>query len=155
MNIEQLKAALSASPENVPLLMILVEAHEDLFELSEAKDVIKKVLTLEPENIDAKLKVIQLTEMEGNSSEAILRLEVFLEEHPNHALGHLLHAKILIEEGDAQKAYQAYQKAVKIDHAVADNNLQQQIIDAGGGFPKKVLADGSVLEEDDYGKRTI
>jgi len=150
MNIEQLKAALSASPENVPLLMILVEAHEDLFELSEAKDVIKKVLTLEPENIDAKLKVIQLTEMEGNSSEAILRLEVFLEEHPNHALGHLLHAKILIEEGDAQKAYQAYQKAVKIDHAVADNNLQQQIIDAGGGFPKKVLADGSVLEEDDY-----
>lgn len=151
MKIEQLKAALAASPDNVPLLMLLAEAHEDLFELSEAQEVVNKVLSLEPENTDAQLKIIQLIELQGKTSEAILRVEAFLQKNPKHAAGLLLLARLLQEEHSAQEAYEAYQQAVQIDPAIADDKLLQEILDAGGGVQPagKVLSDGTIIEDQD------
>jgi hypothetical protein len=37
MDLQALKIALAASPENIPLLMMVAKGHEDCFELAEAK----------------------------------------------------------------------------------------------------------------------
>ncbi len=156
MNIEQLKVALEASPENIPLLMILADAYEDLFELSEAKEVVSKVLSLDSENTDAVFKFIHLLDLEGKTSEAIVRLEVFIGNHPSYAKAHLLFAKLLQDEKSSAQAYDAYQKAIQIDPSLENEKLLQEILDGGGAKRQKetVLSDGSFYleeEEDDDG----
>jgi len=148
MNMDHLKAALEASPDNVPLLLLLAQAHEDLFELEEAKKLIANVLELEPENVEAAFKLPSLLELEGKTSEAIIRLELFLKNQPLHPAGYILYARLLLDEENAAEAYQQYQKGVAIDPSKADDKLLEEILSAGGGTQKGLAGvDGSISDD--------
>ena len=72
MDLDALKAALAASPENVPLLMMIAEVLEDQFELGEAREILDRVLALDGEHLKAQVSIARLLDLEGRLSEAII-----------------------------------------------------------------------------------
>ena len=50
MDLDALKAALVASPDNVPLLLLTATAYQEKFELEESAKLIAKAMELDPDN---------------------------------------------------------------------------------------------------------
>ena len=152
MKIQQLLQAVEASPDNIPLLLMLADAYEDLFELESARKTLLQILSLEAGQPDATFKLIHVTSLEGKTSEAILRLETFTNEHANHAEAHLLYAQLLLEDGEAKLALPAYQRSTELSPELEDVALYEKILNQGGITSRDdkgvVLADGSILEEE-------
>ena len=149
MDIDALKAALAASPDNIPLLLLVASAHEDRFELAEAKSCFERVITTDPSNSHALLGIARLLDFSGESSQAIVRLESLCSIQPEFAPAWLLRARIALDENDAQAARQYYDRATAIDPATADDELLNHILKAGGGTRKIAMtSDGGWRDEE-------
>ena len=131
-DIESLKQALAVSPDNVPLLLLLGDAYLDGFSFEEARETFQKVLAIEPANPVAKTQMAQILDLEGRSSEAILRLEQICGENPNFAPAWMLRAKLALTEGDGAEARTYYDRAVALDAACSNEDLLKRIREAGG-----------------------
>lgn len=147
MDIEALKAALAASPDNVPLLLLIAKAYEDEFELGDARQAYDRVLELEPANADARVRIANLIDLDGRTSEAILRVESVTQDHPECANAWLMLARLLLKEGNANDARGSYDRAVEIDGALKNDDLLEKIIRAGGTGKRAALtSDGDIHE---------
>ncbi len=131
-DITALQQALSVSPDNVPILLMLGDAYMEQFSLAEARETYDRALQVEPSNPLAKTQIAQLLELDGRSSEAILRLEQLCSESPNHAPAWLLRCKLILGEGNADAARECYNKAIEIDPNLSDHELLKRVRDAGG-----------------------
>lgn len=131
-DIDSLKAALSVSPENVPLLLMLARAQLDNFALEEARASFDRVVSQEPNHPEARTGIAQVLELNGRSSEAILRLEQVCAEAPEYAPAWLLRAKISLNEDAANEAREYYDRAVTSDPKLADSEVLKRIEQAGG-----------------------
>ena len=131
-DIQSLKQALSVSPDNLPIVLMLGQAYLEEFHFEEARAAFEKALQLEAGNPVARTQLAQILELEGKSSEAILRLEQLLGEYPGHAPALILKAKLLLGESDGKGARQAYNHALGIDASLADESLLKRIREAGG-----------------------
>lgn len=129
-DIDSLKQALSVSPDNVPLLLLLSRAYLDQFHLDEARATFERVLQLEPENPVARTQVAEILELDGKTSEAVLRIEQVCAESPNHAPAWMFRAKLALSENDPANARKFYDRAVQVDFSTANEALLQRIIDA-------------------------
>lgn len=149
MDLDALKMALAASPENVPLLMLVARAHEDQFELADARACLDRVVALQPHHADALLGIARLMDLAGESSEAVVRLEALCAMKPDFAPAWLLRARIAMDENEPQLARGCYDKAVALDRSVADDELLQSILKAGGGRRTAMTSAGPVETDDD------
>ncbi|MGB0774492.1 MAG: AAA family ATPase, partial [Akkermansiaceae bacterium] len=150
MDIDSLKVALQASPNNVPLLLLVAKAYEDEFELAEARAQYDRVLEIDPSHAQAMVAVAHLIDLDGRSSEAILRAESVVEKHPDCAEAHLLLARLLLNDNDSKKARSHYDRAVSLNAELSNDDLLEKIIRAGGsGNRTAMTADGDYIEEDD------
>jgi len=131
-DIESLKAALSVSPENVPLLLMLARAQLENFALDDARTTYDRVIVQEPNHPEARTGIAQILELNGKSSEAILRLEQVCAQSPDYAPAWLLRSKLSLNENDAAAARQYYDRAVTGDSNLADKDLLKRIEQAGG-----------------------
>jgi len=146
MDIEALKLALAASPENIPLLLLVARAHEDRFELADARACFDRVVDLDPRHADALLGIARLMDLAGETSEAIVRLEALCAIHPQHAAAWLLRARLALDENEARAAREYYDRAVAIDRSVADDELLAGILKAGGGNPRAAMTPQGPVE---------
>jgi SpoVK/Ycf46/Vps4 family AAA+-type ATPase len=142
MDIESLKAALAASPENVPLLLLIGRTYEDQFELADARQSYQRVLEIEAENAEAQVRIASLLDLDGRTSEAVIRLESLISREADQASVHLLLARLLLKEGDAKLARKHYDNAVQLESHLANDDLFTKIIQAGGK-PKRAAATGT------------
>ena len=149
MDLQALKIALAASPENIPLLLMVAKGHEDCFELAEAKSHLERVLALDPNHGEALVGVARLLDLEGETSQAIVRLEVLCESQPKLGAAWLLRARLVLEEGDGPTARSCYERAVQIDRALADDELLEAILRKGGQTKTAMTNAGPVEVEDD------
>lgn len=149
MDLTALKAALEASPDNVPLLMMVAQAHEDQFELEEARHHLERVLGIDPDHGGALVGMARLLDLGGESSQAIVRLEALCESQPDLAEAHLLLARIVLEEGDGASARVHYDKAVGLNRALADDELLNAILAKGGQTRTAMTSHGPVEVDDD------
>jgi len=149
MDLDALKAALAASPDNVPLLMMVGKLHEDRFELAEARACFDRVVGLQPNHGEALVAIARVLDLSGESSQAAVRLEVLCEKQPKLAAAWLLRARIALEEGDATAARSYYQTAVDLDLSQSDDELLQQILKAGGQRKATMTSHGEIMEEED------
>ncbi len=149
MDLEALKAALAASPDNLPLLMLVGKMHEDRFELDEARACFDRVVALQPDHGEALVAIARILDLSGESSEAAVRLESLCARQPKLAAAWLLRARIALDEGDAPAARGFYDTAVGLDRSVADDELLQSILKAGGSRKVAMSASGTPVEEDD------
>lgn len=150
MDIEGLKAALAASPDNVPLLVLLGKAHVSQFDLDEALACFEQALGREPQSADAQVGQAQVLDLQGETSQAILRMEALCGAQPEHAPAWLLRANLALKESEAVDARAFYEHAVSLDGNLADATLLERIVKAGGDSagPKKVaLTPQGVVEE--------
>jgi len=131
-DIESLKAALSVSPENVPLLLMLARAQMESFSLDGARTTYDRVIVQEPNHPEACTGIAQILDLNGKSSEAILRLEQVCSQSPDYAPAWMLRAKLSLNENNASEARQFYDHAVGRDPGLADKDLLKRIRQAGG-----------------------
>lgn len=140
-DIESLKAALSVSPENVPLLLMLARAQLEKFSLDDARTSFDRVIVQEPNHPEARTGIAQIIDLNGKSSEAILRVEQVCAHSPNYAPAWLLRAKLSLNEGNAGEARQFYERAITSAPKLADKELLKRIEQAGGRRSKGNDAD--------------
>lgn len=131
-DIESLEQALSFFPENVPLLLMLAEAHLDQFSLDEARAAYETALHVDPTNAQARVQLARLLDLEGRGSEAILRLEQLCLELPNYAPAWILRANFSFNEGRVKEAREYYERALAIDASLKNEELLKRIRQAGG-----------------------
>lgn len=149
MDLDALRIALAASPENIPLLLMVAKLEEDRFAIAEAKALLDRVLALDVKNREALLGIARLLDFSGESSQAVVRLEDLCARDPGFAAAWLLRARISLEEGEASKARQFYDRAVELDRAQADDALLEEILRAGGTKRGVMTSTGDIRDEQD------
>ena len=148
MDLNALKIALEASPDNIPLLLMVAQGHEDQFELEEAKGYLERVLALEPDHGAAQVGMARLLDLSGESSQAIVRLEALCDSQPDLAEAWLLLARLVLEEGDGPSARKHYDRAIELNPGLADQELLNGIL-AKGGQKKTAMTSHGPVEVDD------
>jgi AAA+ superfamily predicted ATPase len=150
MDLEALKMALAASPDNVPLLLLVAKAHEDCFELANARVCLDRVVALQPGHAEALLGIARLMDLAGEGSEAVVRLDALCAMKPDFAAAWLLRARIALDENEAGPARGFYDRAVALDRSVADDELLNAILKAGGNRRSAMTSAGPMeIDEDD------
>ena len=149
MDLDALKAALAASPDNIPLLMLVGKLHEDRFELADARACFDRVVAIQPDHGEALVGIARLLDLSGESSQAAVRLESLCARQPKLAAAWLLRARIALDEGDANSARGFYDTAVDLDRSLADDDLLQAILKAGGNKRVAMSSSGTMIEEPD------
>jgi SpoVK/Ycf46/Vps4 family AAA+-type ATPase len=125
--LDSLREALAHSPENLPLLQLYAEACLEEFQLGDARETFEKMLAVAPLNPDGKLGIARVVHLQGQASEAVVRLEQLLSEHPEHAPAYVALSRMLLGEGDASRARDLYAKALKLEPSVADEALEKEL----------------------------
>lgn len=135
---DELKKALSVSPDNIPLLYLIAQASLDEFAPDEARTYFERILALQPTHLEARVGHARALVMSGKSSEATVRMEALLREQPRCAPAHLLLSRLALAEGNRSAAQQHYRQAREIDGSVADLALEKELYldkPAGGAAP--------------------
>jgi transitional endoplasmic reticulum ATPase len=125
--VDSLREALAVSPRNVPLLLLFGRACLDELSFDEARRAFDRVLEDQPAHMGAQLGVAQVLYLSGNTSEAVVRAEALTKADPEFADAWMLLSRLAIAEGERDLATQYYQKAVKLNPALADSAVEKDI----------------------------
>ena len=131
--LDPLRQAVAVSPDNVPLLLLLAHACLDEWSLDEARSVFERVLTLDPTRPEARVGIARILHLSGKTSEAVVRTEALIVQHPQFAPAHLLLARLHAGEGNLEAARTSYARALAIDPTSKDPSLEKEL---NGHIPK-------------------
>lgn len=125
--IESLRLALAHSPDNLPLVLLYAKACLDELQLGDARIAFTKAAQLSPSNADAKLGLAKLAHLEGKTSEAVVRAEQIIQEHPSAAAAHVFLSRMLAGEGELPRAKALYDEALRLDRNLTDPGLEKML----------------------------
>jgi SpoVK/Ycf46/Vps4 family AAA+-type ATPase len=125
--LDPLRQAVAVSPDNIPLLLLLAQAALDEFALDEARSACERVLALDPQRPEAKVGIARVLHLGGRTSEAFVRTESAIAQHPNFAPAHLLLARLHAGEGNREAARAAYSSALGLDPTLRDAALEREL----------------------------
>ncbi len=154
-HLDSLRHALSLSPDNVALLLLVGEGCLDQFLTSEARGHFHGALTQEPENARAQLGLARVAYQEGNLSEAVLRAEAITARHPRNAGAWRLLSRLALLEGRKDDARRHYGLAREIEPDVRDGGLEKDLglnkppTPPAQGRPSQALPAGANEVDDD------
>jgi cytochrome c-type biogenesis protein CcmH/NrfG len=131
--LDPLRQAVAVSPDNVPLLLLLAHACLDEWSLDEARSIFERVLTLDPARPEARVGIARILHLSGKTSEAVVRTEALIVQHPQFAPAHLLLARLHAGEGNLEAARTSYARALAIDPMGKDPSLEKEL---NGPIPK-------------------
>ncbi|MCE9609778.1 MAG: AAA family ATPase [Chthoniobacter sp.] len=157
--LDPLRQAVAVSPDNVPLLLLLAQSCLNEWSLDEARSIFERVLRLDSARPEAKAGIARVLHLAGKTSEAVVRAEALLAEHPDFAPAHLLLARLHSGEGNRTAAQSNYDQALALDPTLRDAGLEKELT---GGAPKpapeepeKVTAQGWTPEGDEEDKPAV
>ena len=125
--IELLRLALAHSPENLPLVLLYAKACLDELQLGDARAAYSKAVHLDANNVDAKLGLAKLAHLDGKTSEAAVRVEQIIKEHPGTAAAHLFLSRIVAGEGELKRAKALYDETLRLDGNLTDPGLEKML----------------------------
>jgi len=143
--IESLREALRVSPDNVPLRAHLAATLAATGRLEEAEREYREALTLAPDDLDIKGDLAAVNYQQGKSSQALVIVEDICRRPNAPAAAYLLHARLLLAEGDTPGAVAQYKLALEADPEIADNQLGRQL-GIGSGFDEGEVHEGRVRQ---------
>ncbi|HEX8311633.1 MAG TPA: AAA family ATPase, partial [Chthoniobacteraceae bacterium] len=151
--LDPLRQAVAVSPDNIPLLLLLAQASLEEWSLDEARALFERVLALEPQRAEAKVGIARTLNLGGKTSEAFVRTESVIQQHPQFAPAHLLLARLHAGEGNRPSAEQCYSRALELDATMKDPALEQELHRGGRpeptrDEPEKVTVAGSAWTPD-------
>jgi SpoVK/Ycf46/Vps4 family AAA+-type ATPase len=126
-NLDALRQAVTFSPDNVPLLLLLGEGCLDQFLLEEAKENFQRALARDAHNVGAQLGLARAAYQEGNLSEAVVRAEAISVAHPQNGSVWRLLSRLAFIEGHLEEARENYRKARQVDPNVRDEGLEKDL----------------------------
>jgi transitional endoplasmic reticulum ATPase len=126
-NLDTLRQAVSFSPDNVPLLLLLGEGCLDQFLFDEAKQNFQRILSSDPHHPGAQLGLARAAYQEGNLSEAVVRAEAIAAAHPQNGAVWRLLSRLAFIENHLEQAHDYYAKARRIDPNIQDQGLEKDL----------------------------
>ena len=157
--LDPLRQAVAVSPDNLPLLLLLAQSCLDEWSLDEARANFERILRLDPARPEAKVGVARVLHLSGKTSEAVVRTEALIGEHPDFAPAHLLLARLHAGEGNRVAARTCYEQALALDPTLRDAGLEKDLASRApeppGEEPEKVTAQGWTTESDDEEKPAV
>ena len=157
--IASLREALRHSPDNIPLRIHLAEQLMAAGRGDEAEAEFKHALAHRAD--DAKLKVGLATAFyqQGKDSAALVIIEDLIKQRDVPPKAHMLYARLLLRDGQVERAVRQYKKAVEADASIADIELASRLgISANDTPASGDVVDGKVRAawedsgEDDVGE---
>jgi transitional endoplasmic reticulum ATPase len=131
--IENLQEALKLSPQNIPLRLTLAEALYSNKSFAEAEAEYRKVLDSQPSNLQAKNGLAKTYFELGKYSTAIVILEELVDLKSNDVGLLVLLSKALLRNGEQEKASQYYKRALELNQAFNDDELDHNLRQANSG----------------------
>ena len=125
--VNNLREALALSPTNTPLRLSLAEALLSMKNYVEAEVEFKVVLDNQPQNIQAKTGLAKVYFELKKYSTAIVITEELLEARPNDVNLIMVMSKSLLRNKEIQKAIDYYKKALELNPALKDDELDQNL----------------------------
>lgn len=139
-----LREALRHSPDNVPLRRHLAATLVGLGRFDEAAAEYKLALQSSPDEPSLKLGLAEVFFRQSKYSQALVVVEDLLKSPSPAAAAVLLHARLLLQAGEARQAVHQYRAAVDEDPEVADLGLAAELgINAG---PESDVVEGRVRQ---------
>lgn len=126
-SIQALKDALKVSPDNAPLTIHLADMLVSSARYDEASELYSRALTLAPGNEAAKLGLAQVCLQQGKYSQALVIVEDLIRQAKPPARALVLHARLLLNDGQIEKARHEYTRALDIDSSVQDASLYERL----------------------------
>jgi transitional endoplasmic reticulum ATPase len=124
--IDNLKEALKFSPENIPLKKYLADTLLNAHRLDEAEKEYLELLALN-DTLEIKSTLAKVFYLKGEYA----KCNVILEEVIHNGHGNfevlILHAKALLKEREVAKARETYKKALSINPAFRDDELDKEL----------------------------
>ncbi|MCB1099137.1 MAG: AAA family ATPase [Verrucomicrobiae bacterium] len=151
-----LREALAHSPDNVPLLLVYAAACLEEWSIADARESYQRAIQIDGSNTEAKLGLARALYLDGKVSEAAVRVEKLVEEHPGFAPGYAFLSRIYLSEDNRDQAIAAYRKAVSKSKDMIDEALARELGisasedgEAKGGRRKAAGASGHGWQESD------
>ena len=125
--IQALREALNASPENLALRQLLADTllKHGFGELAEKE--FRTGLMQAPASLPMKMGLARAFYQQNKPSHALVILEDLLKDPKAPARAFLLHARILAGIGEIGQAVTEYQRAVELDHSLADTEFASRL----------------------------
>lgn len=141
--IKSLQEALKHSPENIPLRLLLAETLLSLNRLNEAEEEYAVLLKMSDE-VKIRVGLARVYYLKGSYSACNVILEEAIDRGAEDVEVFTLYAKGLIKENAVAKAINAYKRALAIDPAFFDEELDSCLRQREVG-----VANDPVLEDED------
>jgi transitional endoplasmic reticulum ATPase len=121
--IDSLREALAVSPDNVPLRVHVAKRLIARGDLGEAEQLLREGVVLAPASDQMKLALAGCFHDQGKVSQGLVIVEDLIA-RPNAASeAMLLHARLLLADGEHERAASAYRRAIDADPQLADEQL--------------------------------
>src|SRR3954452_11985105 len=121
--VAALREALKHSPENLPLRLHLAETLVGLARYDEAEKEYRAGLAQAPHDQGVKLGLANAFHAGGKHSAARVIVDELMKQPNPPPRARVLLARLLLREGDVERAVRQYKEAVQDDESVADSEL--------------------------------
>src|SRR5262245_37810165 len=142
--VRALRDALQFSPDNIPLRQHLADTLLSGGRADEAEKEYRHALGLAPESERLKLGLASCFYQQGTYAQALVIVEDLLKKPDTPAKAYVLHARLLVQAGDVQRAVRQYREAISLDPGAADGELVKHL--GVGADEKSPVVDGRVRE---------
>ncbi len=151
--LDSLREAVRVSPDNVPLLLLFAETCLKELAVDEAVAGFQQVIVREPAHEAARLGLATALHRAGKTSEAVVRLEAFVQEFPENGAAWLQLSRFLMAEGQREQARVCYEKCQRLPGGRPDAGLEQELFMQGRNEPVepargRVTSEGWNVESD-------
>jgi transitional endoplasmic reticulum ATPase len=124
--IQALRAALTVSPNNVPLRQHLADTLLSQGEPAAAEQEYAQALALDPNNLQLKFGLGRCFYQQGKDAQALVVIEDLLKQEQTAATL-TLHARLLLRSGNVEKAVQQFRLALTQDASLQESDLVEQL----------------------------
>ena len=140
--IQALQAALEASPDNLTLRKHLGELLLRVGRAEEAVEVFRAGLAQAADARDLKVGLAQAYYQAGKPTHALVIVEEFLKRPDTPAAVYILHARLLLQESDSERAVRQYKRGIETDPNAADEELAERL--GVNSKPEEEIDDGRI-----------
>ena len=124
--IEELNKAIEASPDNVPLRMLVVRKMKPFDKyLKDTERHLEQVIRLERRHKEAHEMLIEVFYRQGKNSAVIVLGEELLQQFEVSPATKLLLSKAYLDEGDVERSKLLYSEVLAINASMTDEKLDQ------------------------------
>lgn len=142
-SINALREALKISPDNAPLRAHLGDLLSGAGRYDEAEKEYSTALALSPGNVAVMASLAQVFYHQGKYTQALVVVEDLVKHANAPARALVLYARLLLNDGQIEKARAQYERAVETDASLKDESLAERL-GHSASIRQSLTADGKV-----------